>query len=124
VKPRKRFEYSGLVIEIYGGFGEVGGNCVVVVDGDRKLVFDYGIKYSVMRRYYGGRVEPLGPVEMIKLGVVTNPEVTEDAQALYISHLHLDHVGLLSAVYSSTPIVFPDKDIAKETIGSWYEKSP
>ena len=123
MKPRKRFEYSSLVIEIYGGFGEVGGNCVVVVDEDKKLVFDYGIKYSVMRRYYGGRVEPLGPVEMIKLGVVTDPEVTEDAQALYISHLHLDHVGLLSAVYSSTPIVFPDNDIAKETISSWYEKS-
>jgi ribonuclease J len=124
VKLQKRFEHGNLTVEVYGGFGEVGGNCIVIRDGDRKLVFDYGIRYNVMRRYYGGRIEPLGPAEMIKLGVVPSPEVTEGTQALYISHLHLDHVGLLSTAYSSTPIVFPDRDIARATIGAWYEKSP
>jgi glyoxylase-like metal-dependent hydrolase (beta-lactamase superfamily II) len=68
-----------------------------------------------MRKYYGRRIEPLGPVEMIRLGVAPNPEVSENAQALYVSHLHLDHVGLLSTTYPSTPIVFPGKDIARAT---------
>lgn len=124
MKPQKRLEYNGTVVEIYGGFGEVGGNCVAVIDGDRKIVFDYGVRYSAMRKFYGGRIEPLGPAEMIRLGVSPEPAVTESASALYISHLHLDHIGLLSTVHSSTAIVFPDKDVARGTIGVWYERSP
>jgi len=124
MEPQKQLKYDNFIVEVYGGFGEVGGNCIVIRDGDRKLVFDYGIRYGVMRKYYGGRIEPLGPVEMIRLGVAPNPEVSENAQALYVSHLHLDHVGLLSTTYPLTPIVFPDKDIARATIGAWYEKSP
>jgi ribonuclease J len=123
VKPQKLFEYDGTLVKLYGGFGEVGGNCVVVEDRDRKLVFDYGVRFSLMRRFYGGRVEPLGPVEMSNLGIVPDPTVTEGASAVYISHLHLDHVGLLSAVDSSTRIVLPDRDVAKATIGNWYERS-
>jgi len=41
-----------------------------------------------------------------------------------LSHLHLDHIGLLSTVSSSTTIILPDKDVAKATIGTWYERSP
>jgi len=123
VKLQKRVECSGIAIEIYGGFGEIGGNCIVVREGDRKLVFDYGIRYSVIRRFYGGRIEPLGPAEMIRLDIIPNPTLTEDASALYISHLHLDHVGLLSTVHTSTAIVFPDREAAKITIGAWYERS-
>jgi Predicted hydrolase of the metallo-beta-lactamase superfamily len=124
VKLQKQIEYDGIVIEVYGGFGEVGGNCVAVVDGDKKLVFDYGIRYNAMRKFYGGRIEPLGPAEMVKLGVAHDPAIVEGASALYVSHLHLDHVGLLSTVYTSTKIVFPDKEVAKNTIGTWYERSP
>jgi ribonuclease J len=123
VRPQKRFEYEGTLVELYGGFGEIGGNCVVIEDGDRKLVLDYGVRFSLMRRFYGGRIEPLGPVEMSKLGIVPDPTVVEGASAVYISHLHLDHVGLLLTIDPSTRVVLPDRDVARATIGTWYERS-
>jgi len=66
--PQKEIKIGGVSITIYGGYGGIGGNCVVVQEGDRKLIFDYRIRFDIMRRFYGGRVEPLGPVEMIQLG--------------------------------------------------------
>jgi len=66
--PQKEIKVGNVSVTIYGGYREIGGNCVVVQEGDRKLIFDYGIRFDVMRRFYCDRVEPLGPVEMIKLG--------------------------------------------------------
>jgi ribonuclease J len=47
----------------------------------------------------------------------------EGASAVYISHLHLDHVGLLLTIDPSTRVVLPDRDVARATIGTWYERS-
>jgi len=52
-------EYGKVKIRVYGGLNEIGGNCVVIEDGDRKIVFDNGIRFSLLRKFYGGRIEPL-----------------------------------------------------------------
>jgi len=44
-------------------------NRIVIRDRVRKLAFDHGIRNSVMRKCYGGRIEPLGRVEMNKLAL-------------------------------------------------------
>lgn len=110
-------------LKIYGGWREIGGNCVVVEDGDRKIVFDNGIRFQVLKRVYGGRITPLGPLEMQRLGVIPDAEVYEDADALYISHGHLDHVGLLYEVPHDVKIVVPSKRIFDATIFEWYGNS-
>jgi hypothetical protein len=67
VELKKQLKYDNFIAEVYGGFGEVGGNCTAIRDRVRKLAFDYGIRNGVMRKCYGGRIEPLGFVEMNRL---------------------------------------------------------
>ncbi|MEM0005809.1 MAG: hypothetical protein QW406_02955 [Ignisphaera sp.] len=120
---QKVVEYNNTRIEIHGGWREVGGNCIVVRDGGRKIVFDNGIRFKELRRFYSGRVEPLGVAELRDLGIIPGPEVYDKAEALYISHAHMDHIGLLSAVPLDLEVVLPDMQIAEETLFSWYRGS-
>ena len=61
MEPLYRLAQGSTSIEIYGGYREIGGNCVVIRDGDRKLVLDNGIRFSILRKYYRGGLQPLGP---------------------------------------------------------------
>jgi len=116
-------DYGGVKIRIYGGFREIGGNCVVIQDGDRKIVFDDGIRFSPLRKYYRGRIEPLGVLELRSVGAIPPAEVYSEATAVYISHFHLDHVGLLGAIPPGVRIKVPSTEILDKTLGSWYKKT-
>lgn len=121
MSSQKAFDYDGTKITVYGGFNEIGGNCVVVEEGDRRIVFDNGIRFSLLRKFYGGRIEPLGPVELRSIGVVPPLDVFQNAQALYISHLHLDHVGLLSLIPPTLRIKVPSIEVLSNTLSTWYK---
>ncbi len=45
------------------------GTAQYIRDRVKKLAFDHGIRNGVMRKCYGGRIEPLGHVEMNKLAL-------------------------------------------------------
>ncbi|MEM1610941.1 MAG: hypothetical protein QXQ57_04760 [Sulfolobales archaeon] len=121
--PLKEMIYGNARIQIYGGWREIGGNCIAIIDGDRKLVFDNGIRFQILRQLYGGRVEPLGPVEMQSLNIIPGAEVFRDAEALYISHAHLDHLGLLSIIPKDVEIIIPSRSILEDTVFNWYRGS-
>lgn len=123
MRPQLTETEGSLTLDIYGGYGEIGGNCIVIKDSDRKIVFDNGIRFQVLRRYYGGRIQPVGPSELVSLGAIPTPNIFEDANSLYISHFHLDHLGLLSALPPGTKIYVPSADIL-EKIEDWYRSSP
>jgi ribonuclease J len=116
-------KYGKVKIKAYGGVDEVGGNCIVIEDGDRKIVFDNGIRFSVLRRFYGGRIEPLGLLELRAVGAIPPSEALKEASALYISHLHLDHTGLLSSTPPEVSIKVPSTRTLEKTLASWYGKS-
>ncbi|MCE4612284.1 MAG: hypothetical protein F7C07_00420 [Desulfurococcales archaeon] len=54
MSPQLIISEGSLTLEFYGGCREIGGNCIVVKDNDRKIVFDNGIRFQVIKRYYGG----------------------------------------------------------------------
>jgi ribonuclease J len=110
-------------VEVVQGGSEVGGTCVKVVDGDRVLVFDQGLRFSRFRRLYGFRVRPAGPSELRDLGVLPSLEELERAEALYITHLHLDHLGLLGDLPDELAIRVPSEE-ALELVSGWYRDSP
>ena len=89
-------------IEILGGQREIGGNCIRITDKDRIILFDQGIRFSVFKQYYSRLIQPLGLPELRKLGVVPSQDAYTDVKAIYISHLHLDHLGLLSNIPCET----------------------
>jgi ribonuclease J len=116
------FEYGKVKIKVYGGLGEIGGNCVVIEDREGKIVFDNGIKFSVLRRFYGGRIEPLGLSELRSVGAVPPLEALQGASAIYVSHLHLDHTGLLSSIPPEVSIKVPNMRVLENTLASWYRR--
>ena len=101
VRPRYSERISeNVIIEVYGGWREIGGNCVKVVDEGlgKNIVFDQGIRFSIYSRYYSLLIQPRGLYELRGLGVVPNPQVFRDVDDVYISHMHLDHLGVLSNI--------------------------
>uniref|UniRef100_A0A7J3X5W3 MBL fold metallo-hydrolase n=1 Tax=Thermofilum pendens TaxID=2269 RepID=A0A7J3X5W3_THEPE len=110
-------------VEVVQGASEVGGTCVRVADGDRVLVFDQGLRFSRFRRLYGFRVRPRGPDELRELGVLPGIEVLEGAEALYITHFHLDHLGLLGDLPDELVIRAPSRD-ALGLVEKWYSEAP
>jgi ribonuclease J len=116
-------EYGKVKVRVYGGLDEIGGNCIVVEDGDRKIVFDNGIRFSVLRKFYGGRIEPLGLSELRAIGALPPLDALHGASAIYISHLHLDHTGLLSSIPPDVSIKVPSVRVLEGTLASWYKRS-
>jgi ribonuclease J len=110
-------------VEVVQGGSEIGGTCVRVVDGDGVLVLDQGLRFSRFRRLYGLRVRPRGPDELRGLGVLPSIRVLEGAEALYITHLHLDHLGLLGDLPDELVIRVPSKDVLG-LVEKWYGESP
>jgi len=114
---------SRTVVEVWGGYREIGGNCVVVRDGDRKIVFDNGLRFSVLRAYFAGSIAPTGPLELMSLGAIPPMEVYEDADAVYVSHFHLDHLGLLKALPPGMKVKVPSLDV-HDLLYKRYNNSP
>jgi ribonuclease J len=115
-------EYGKVKIRVYGGLNEIGGNCVAIEDGDRKIVFDNGIRFSLLRKFYGGRIEPLGLSELRSLKIIPPLDALQGSSSLYISHLHLDHTGLLSSVPPEVSIKVPSLRVLENTLASWYKR--
>ncbi|QXJ34999.1 MBL fold metallo-hydrolase [Saccharolobus shibatae] len=102
------FRYENITIKILQGYGEIGGNCIIIENKDSKIVFDQGIRFSRFRRFYNANVQPVGFTEMINLGII--PDLT-DLKDVFISHLHLDHLGLLHPLQLGTTVYVPNEQI-------------
>jgi len=122
LKPFRAVSGS-LVIDIYGGYGEIGGNCVLIRDRDRRIVIDNGIRFNILKKYYRGRVQPLGVNELRSIGAIPPLSVFEDVDAIYISHFHLDHLGLLGSLPHGVRVYVPSLGTLG-VIEEWYKGSP
>ncbi|HDJ89416.1 MAG TPA: MBL fold metallo-hydrolase, partial [Thermoprotei archaeon] len=94
-------------IKIIQGGREIGGNCIRIEDKDRILVFDQGIRFSIFRRFFTRNIEPLGIPELRELRIIPSEKVFEDIDSIYITHFHLDHLGLLQNLPVKTKIKVP-----------------
>ena len=121
--PQLSMSVDSITLEVYGGYREIGGNCIVVKDKDRKIVFDNGIRFQVLKRYYRGRIQPLGVNELRSVGAIPPLKALEGADAIYISHFHLDHLGLLGALPPGVKVYVPSISVL-EVIEEWYRAAP
>ena len=83
-------------IEIWGGLNSIGGNCVVIKDRDEGLMLDQGLSFSQFKKFYGGFIEPEIVEDLREIGAIPPKEAYENVLGVYISHLHIDHLGSLS----------------------------
>jgi len=109
-------------IRIVQGRREIGGNCIRIEDKDRVLIFDQGIRFSIFRKFFTRNIEPFGIPELRQLQIIPSEEILEDADSIYISHFHLDHLGLLQNLPVKSKIKVPSMRIFK-LFEKWYQFS-
>lgn len=102
-----------------GGHREIGGNCIRITDKDRVLLFDQGIRFSIFTKYYSRLIQPLGLPELRKLGVVPSQDAYSNVNAIYISHLHLDHLGFLNNIHCETIVKLSSLRVYQALEESW-----
>lgn len=110
-------------IKILSGRGCIGGNFIRIEDKDRILIFDQGVRFDVITRYYSGLIAPRGLHELRGLGAIPRVEWYLGASAIYISHMHIDHLGLLANVPARAKVFLPSLEIYEIMEKKW-QSSP
>ncbi len=106
-------------IKIFSGSASIGGNFIRIEDGDRIIIFDQGIRFDLLNKYYAGFISPRGVSELRDIGAIPKPEWYEEASAIYISHMHLDHLGALSNIPSETIVKLPSISVYEDIEEKW-----
>jgi len=117
-------------LTFYGGINEIGGNKILLEEGERKLLLDFGFPYKRHKQFYeeylkprsgAGLLDPLimhllPPLEGIYRDDLVSSELWEQfrEEPLYreldridgvlLSHAHLDHSGYISFLKEDIPI--------------------
>jgi len=106
-------------IKILSGLNSIGGNFIRIEDGDRTLIFDQGFRFDVMAHYYSGLISPMGLTELRDVGALPPPDWYKDADAVYITHMHLDHLGALSNIPIEARVSLPNLSFYEDMEERW-----
>ena len=117
-------------LTFYGGINEIGGNKILLEDGERRLFLDFGFPYKRHKLFYeeylkprsgAGLLDPLTmgllpPLEGLYRDDLVTPNLWQQFQnnpayrqlehvdGVLLSHAHLDHSGHISFIKDSVPI--------------------
>lgn len=119
----------GVRLTFYGGTGCIGGNKVLLEDGDTALLFDFGTDFKAEGMYFDDFLGPrttFGFSDLLSLGILPPlknlyrsdleyPGVWEkcsrhplfrevEIQGVLLSHAHYDHCGYVSYLREDVPV--------------------
>jgi len=117
-------------ITVYGGAREIGGNQILLRDGDTSVFLDFGYRFSISNQYFFSDFLKLrdsnGLIDYFEMNAVPNiPEIyrtdylrhdgykgpVRPVDAVLISHAHMDHTGQLNLLNEETPFYATDVTI-------------
>jgi ribonuclease J len=99
-------------LTFYGGVNEIGGNKILLKDGDVKVFFDFGMSFAIRRQYYSPPLlSPKSEKSLQELGVLPKidgvykfDDKQPEVDAFFISHGHMDHSAYLSFIKREIPV--------------------
>jgi ribonuclease J len=103
---------SKTALTFYGGVNEIGGNKVLLQDGDVKVFFDFGMSFALKKQFYSPpflsprsekSLQELGILPKIE-GVYKFDEKSPEVDAVFVSHGHMDHSAYLSFISREIPV--------------------
>jgi len=109
-------------LTFYGGLNEIGGNKILLEDGDNRVFLDFGMSFAGEAQYFSGYLTPRGvngagdylefdllprlrglyARDMIKNTNIRYEEPRIDA--VFLSHPHIDHIGYLQFIDENIPV--------------------
>lgn len=123
----------------YGGVSEIGGNKILLEDGDTRIFLDFGLSFTAEAKYLGGAISPRGVNgigDYLEFGLLPRleglyaesqikqtgiPFKSAQYQGVLISHAHVDHVGYLKFLEESVPVFCGQT--SKTILGALYDCS-
>ncbi|MCX7741000.1 MAG: MBL fold metallo-hydrolase [Meiothermus sp.] len=127
------FRLDGLKVAVHGGWGEIGGNQIVLEAPEGSVLLDFGRSFSRWNRHFTEFLTPrsgLGLRDLLALGLLPpyrglyregeadtlfpgelersflQPHLEgEKVRALLLSHAHLDHTGAVAYLRENLPVV-------------------
>src|SRR3990172_10608371 len=105
-------------LTFYGGVDEIGGNKILLQDGDTRVFFDFGMSYSMKKQFYSPPfLSPKSEKSLQELGILPKLEGVykfddkpPEIDAVFISHGHLDHSAYLSFIKREIPVYCCETD--------------
>ena len=96
----------------YGGVGEIGGNKILLEDGDTKVFIDFGKNFEKERLFFDQPyLAPREEKHLLSLGILPDipglyrkEEMPHDVNAILLSHAHMDHTDYIRYVKSDVPV--------------------
>jgi ribonuclease J len=99
-------------LTFYGGVNEIGGNKILLKDGDTKVFFDFGMSFTMKKQFYSppflspkseNSLQELEILPKIK-GIYKSDPNPPEVGAVFLSHGHLDHSAHLSFIKREIPV--------------------
>src|SRR3990172_7380997 len=118
-------------ITLYGGAGTIGGNKILLEDGDSRLFFDFGTTFATRDLYFEEYLKPrpgVGLLDLLEMDLLPpleglyRPDLvpsgdvwarcrerpgyreTPSVDAVLVSHAHVDHTGYISFLREDVPV--------------------
>ena len=99
-------------LTFYGGVNEIGGNKILVQDGDTRVFFDFGMSFAAKKQFYSPpflsprNEKSLQELEILPKisGIYKFDPTPPKANAVFLSHGHLDHSAYLSFIKREIPV--------------------
>jgi ribonuclease J len=103
---------NATTLTFYGGANEIGGNKILLQDGDTRVFFDFGMSFAMKKQFYSPPfLSPKSEKSLQELEIL--PRITgiykfdpsqPEVDAVFISHGHLDHSAYLSFIKREIPV--------------------
>ncbi len=99
-------------LTFYGGVNEIGGNKILLRDGDTSVFFDFGMSFGMRKMFYSPPfLSPKSERSLQELGILPRlqgiyrfDEKTPEIDGIFISHVHRDHSAYLSFINREIPV--------------------